>query len=454
MSLHDSTISFNIRESRLPSWDQERYDHIWQKAEARRVHNKRSNPATIQKRETIKGTEFDTFNAQATVRSRSINSGKQGQRNKRWRNAKRARDKPQFEREVYWGNEGWKKSIYAAWNEELSRLKILDRELYDSLRAPMEKRMGSFFRCGAKVKVRECDGCGHKRDGSGHFTRTHNCKTKVCGTCTWVKSRDNGEWAEAAYDQVESVEGYSWQYAVIAIQYDPTCQSEDLEVPALRRRALQARRIAQAVGHELKAPGSGLQWTIECGIQGHVHINLLYYGPKIDKAMVASVARDEAGDRGIRVHSSGAALAKPEPFHKRKKAKKKKGDKEGVKRVAQYIVKGMDRGSSHFDESFLSNQTRNKGMDSNLAVRWELATYKLRLSEKSGAFRGLKGPSEKELDGKDDENVSCPCCGLVGEWRDRLVDSVEWIIDCSGRGSPGLSRSEEALPLEKLDPAY
>jgi len=269
-----------------------------------------------------------------------------------------------------------------------------------------------------------------------------------------VKSRDNGESIESAYDQIPEQKGYLWQCAVVAIQYDPSRQSEDLEVPALRARALQARRIAKALWSELKEPGAALQSTIECGYQGHVHVNLLYYGPKIDRGILSNVAREEAGGRGIRVHCFSEHLAEPAPGHKRKKAKKKKGDKKGVKRVAQYIAKGMDRGKTHFDEAFMADQLVIKGIDSNLAARWELATYKIRLTEVCGALRGVKKLSTKELDSKDDEEVSCPCCGLVGEWHDKVVPTIDWILDCSVRGSPGLSRSVMALPEEQLDPPY
>jgi hypothetical protein len=338
--------------------------------------------------------------------------------------------------------------VAAAWRVELGKLKPHEKEW----KRAMEKRLGSFMRCGHKVWVRKCGSCGEARDGTGSFERTQSCKTKACATCSWVRARDNGKFFERAYDAVSGPPEYRWQYVVASIRYDRFRESDDNEVPGLRERAQLAARVGKALWAEMKEPDAGMQRTIECSTRGHVHLNLVYWGPKLEKVVLEAVANAASKDREVRIYIDQVDKA-PAKKSERKRVEGK-GSKEGLKKLAEYVMKGLQKGGSHFTEEHLADQYLVKGgIDARLAARWEFATYKQPLCLKYGALRGIEEPTEAELDAVDDEEVACEHCGVVGHWFSEKRNTKDWIMECSDRASPALAHSEHTLTAA-LDPPY
>lgn len=309
--------------------------------------------------------------------------------------------------------------------------------------------------CGQFVKVRSCTGCKTDRAGSGTFRGTRTCKTKACPICSRIRSETYDDFASRAFDLMleRKQEGYVWQYITVTTRYSPYLE-EDATVAALRARMEACARACALAWKKLlgKHPGAGLLRTIECGKRGHVHANLLYWGPRVSRPEIEAATKEADPCVGF---SHCLTVGKPKRKHDGKKnpylpddeAEKEPEEdevKEGLKRVARYISKGLDHdGGDHvYDEDFWSGTSSAATTDPLLAARWEIATYKAHLSQKYGALRGIEldeGESaapEKELEA--DHGVSCACCGLVGqfEWKNRRA--VPWLDRCAARGKRGV----------------
>lgn len=333
------------------------------------------------------------------------------------------------------------------WREESDELEPVQRKA-------QLKRVDSFMRCGQKVAVRHCEGCGDPRCGSGTFIGTHTCKSKSCTTCAWVRARGVGEGLARAYELVEFMPGYHWQMIVVSIPWDKG-DSDNYTVEGLRSRAMKARRLGKRMWDKvLKVPEAGLLRTVEVSARGFVHMNLIYYGPEVYHGDL----EDLAGEcTTLRVHVKPIDTDPDGTIGRREPVEDPRGSKKGLQKAAEYASKGHERtkGSMAWDEGFIAGEEVAEVVDAQLAARWEIATYRLHLMERYGALRGMEieeHPKDKSVD-EDDEDVACESCGLVGQWKWGYRRADIWIQDCHDRGLPGLARSEWR-PKGDDDPPY
>lgn len=334
----------------------------------------------------------------------------------------------------------WKVRRY--WEAECALIEDLP------LRSALLRRLSSFMRCGQSLLVRSCTGCGEDRVGSGTYHGTRTCKTRACPICAKVRAERYSDWAEEVHGKIEPVAGYRWQFVTVTTKYDPY-EEEDCTVAALRSRALQCQEAARAVAAKLVArnPGSGLLRTIECGKRGHVHLNLMYYGPPVRSEDVAQLAK-KGGDRIG--HAFATPIGKPRAEVRTKEEREEepdgRGSKAGLKRVARYISKGLAHEDGHrvFDEDWKTGDMGVRTVDPELAARWEIATYRMHLSQRYGVLRGIELDEHAEKSGPDHENdthVACECCGEVGAFRTIARNAVRYLERCHSVGRAGLHRT-------------
>ena len=295
----------------------------------------------------------------------------------------------------------------------------------------MEKRISTFESCGRSVRVRTCTCCGTDRCSSGTFAGTRTCKCRACPTCSWVRARKVERFFETAVELVPEVDGYEWQFVVLTTKYNPR-DHEDVTREALRSRAMLACRTGgRAWEKALRAPGAGMFRVVECSPRGHVHVNLIYYGPIVDKSKLGEALQTldpRCGSTHSKViQSEGNRLPK-------------KGQ---VARTAKYAAKGMEEGGGSFwDEDWLSEQRTGKTVAPELAGRWELAVSRLQLTQRYGSLRGVKYDADDYSAEPDaDALTMCEGCGTVGEWKDSIRNTVDWIRYCHDRGKAALRGS-------------
>ncbi len=289
--------------------------------------------------------------------------------------------------------------------------------------------------------VRSCGACGSVRGGTGTYEGTHTCKTRGCPTCAWVRAKRVSEWMGKAFDKLDH-RGHRWHMVVMTFPYDPD-DPEDLSVEGLRSRVqLAARSVKYLWQHELKVPKAGCYRTIEVSVRGHVHANLLYFGPPTNSYVLESVMQTSAHedlDRIGSIHVQDVAYA-PAGKGRRNHATDPRGSREGLERAAKYISKGVCHGGGNSDEEYLSNQCFVRTTDPELVARWEVATYRTQLTQKMGALRGLKldEDGKKPHEDVDDSDVACGGCGVVGEWGSKVTRAEEYVFDCHTLGIPAL----------------
>jgi len=338
------------------------------------------------------------------------------------------------------------------------------------------------MRCGSVLSVRTCSDCEEDRPGSGAFGRdgtiTISCKTRACASCAWVRARNTERLMGQAFDLVEPRAGYRWQFIVLTTKYDPT-NPDDLTREALRSRAMLCARLARRAWEgPLKAPGAGMLRTTEVSMRGMVHANLIYFGPPVDKDQLDVFLQSPKGSRlppgsgltfkaGERAYGNVATRAgfckvsdldwdpvveedeRGRKKHSRVKTEDPRGSKEAVKRASKYASKGLGHSKDHvFNEGFLADETTAVLVDEVLAARWEIAVYKLHLTQRYGALRGIQYEEHAHVKRDDDANVACKCCGVVGNWKTVLRRAEEWLQWCHEQGLPGLERSVWRPPRE------
>ena len=310
-------------------------------------------------------------------------------------------------------------------------------------RERLEKRLKEFSRCGSVVRVRTCGCCGSARDGSGSFAGTHRtCKLTVCPTCGWVRAKKVSEFYLRASEEITAqapAPGYQWQLLTLTTRYRPDLE-EEVTWEALRSRArLVAKASSKLWQKALKVPGGAMFRSTECSVRGHVHAHLLYFGPDVDESALSDLAQELCGDRIGYIHKrpieGGDGKGNQFPLE--------------VARAARYMAKGTSGYGAEFDESFHANDSDFivSYMHPKLAARWELATQRIHMVQKYGAFRGLDYKrSDYSYEPPDDSEVACEHCGKVGEWRDKYRNFVLWAWECHKRDRKALDGGSQWVP--------
>jgi hypothetical protein len=303
-------------------------------------------------------------------------------------------------------------------------LRSLLQDQDSKTRDRLEKRIREFNRCGQMVLVRTCS-CGCERDGSGSFAGTHRtCKLTVCPTCGWVRAKKVSEFYLQAGKEITAAgpPGHEWQFFTVTTQYRPDLESE-VTWQALRSRARLATKVGSKLWQKkLKVDGAAMFRTIECSVRGHVHAHLLYYGPHVESEDLTNLAQKLCGDGVGYIHSrpveGGDGMGNQLPME--------------VSKAARYMAKGTSGYGAEFNEGHYGYEgDETPKMHPRLAARWELATQRMHMSQKYGAFRGLDyRRSDYSYEPPDDAEVGCEECGVIGEWHDEYRRAEVWMQDC------------------------
>lgn len=293
----------------------------------------------------------------------------------------------------------------------------------------LEGRARELGRCGEVVTARECECCGEVRPGSGTFRGVRRtCGGRSCPYCGWVRAQERVELLRyAALEGVEEVEGYEWQFLTQSLAYDPCRRGEDMQVEGLRSRALILMRMAKRQWEKgLKRPGAALLRCVEVSVRGHVHLHMIYYGPRVSAQWMEEVGKGVTrGKRGCKANS-----------------RRIKGGKNGVARATKYAAKSV-KGNARaaFNEDVLTGEAQAELLYPELAARWELACHQLRLTETYGALRKLSPPAPEEKGGPhDDKDIQCSC-GAVGQYKTVYRRVRPYLMDCHLKGKAGLENN-------------
>jgi hypothetical protein len=348
------------------------------------------------------------------------------------------------------GEWNYRRRTGQAWETELERVE--DRRT----RRALGRRLEEFLKCGQVVLVRTCGECGHDREGSGTFEGTRTCKCRACASCGTIRARRVGEFMGEAYDRLRGDNGYRWQMVVITIRYDPE-DEKDLSARGLRSRALLAEKAAKRAWEKvLKARGAGMLRSIEVSHRGHVHANLIYFGPPIEKDELDEVVT--ADDCRVGYTKVQALDCDPAPKKERVPSDDPRGSRKAVEAAARYVSKGLESRKGSNSEDWMAGEMTARCVDPVLAARWEIASYRLHLLQRYGALRGMKleehGKEEDESGHEDDGHVKCAVCGAVGAWKSVFRRTDRWLAWCHARGSPGLAKSTWKPPPEMGDEYY
>jgi len=277
-------------------------------------------------------------------------------------------------------------------------------------------------RCGQVVAVRRCECCGTDRVGSGTFREVkRTCSGRSCPYCAWVRATERVELLRWAAQEIPEIEGYEWQLLTLNPQYNGEKKHFDMSIEGLRARALGCAKMARECWKKLlKVKGGALLRCTEISEKGHIHVHMIYYGPKVDGVRLAELAA-KACRRAVRSD-----------------VKKIKGGKSGVARAARYAAKGVKGSAAAFDEDYLTGEKSQALLHPKLAALWEIAAYNLRLSECYGALRGLSVPAPNEKGGPhDDQDVQCSC-GATGRFRTVYRNVFDYLIECHLQGKAGI----------------
>lgn len=313
----------------------------------------------------------------------------------------------------------------------------------------MEGRIREYQRCGSTVRVRQCKCCLTERCGSGDFVGCRTCKTKACHVCAKTRAIQVERFFERAFDVMPEMEGYSWRLIVLTTKYDPS-DPNDLTWQALRERVEICNEAAKRLWEKLlRSPGSGMMRHTESGKHGHVHLNLIYYGPLVLKEEIEAVAQKTHPRIGhADVQTIDHARRWTGKGYIEDQADDCRGSKEGLKRAVKYVAKGLHT-DGIWNENFDREEQWAMMVDPRLAVRWELATYRMHLTQRYGVLRGLDLDEEGEdltLSTDDDRETPCDNCGVVGEWNNCFRTTSRWVDECHEQGRAAFTRSEWKPP--------
>lgn len=348
-----------------------------------------------------------------------------------------------------------------------------------SLRAALEKRLGSFSTCGKAVSVRRCMDCHTDRAGSGTFRGTRTCKTRACPVCSKLRSEQYSDWATTAFASLKARPGHAWRWLTLTTKYDPRSEA-DASWQALRARARACAKAAEKVWTKFLKPKPGCELstgalrTIEVARRGMVHVNILYFGPSLDLDEVDALIRKVSPHMGhtylSKVNRKPSAPALSSSGKKKKRPKgdeefeldeeDERGSLEGLKRVARYISKGIDHETSSMkmrDEDWVNGAQPVVTVDPELAVAWEFAVYKMHLVQRYGLLRNLELDEHGEKskpDNTEDTYIACKCCGSVGKWKVGFRATSEWFYECHERKVKALHATSDTWESREWSETY
>lgn len=293
------------------------------------------------------------------------------------------------------------------------------------------RRAEALRQCGTVTKARYCGDCGVPREESGVQSapaRGHPCNTRSCALCGRRRAQVNRRNLAAIIKRLPRHPDYGFKHIVVQIAYDPR-DPQDVTVDAIRDRAKGGARAMEHVWRTgLRRRGAGIFWALEVAGGGYVHIHALFFGPFLNKEWLEAELRavyPRIGRTWIEdVPADTEATAPLE--------------------VAKYACKAP----SPLSEEWIQGTTREVTHPV-IAARWEVAMLGVHVQGRKGAFRGLKNEEDavgeaevqEESEIEKDADVSCACCGVVGNWHWALIPTREFVRYCHSRGKRAFARS-------------
>ena len=321
-----------------------------------------------------------------------------------------------------------------------------------------ERRRAGYRRCGEWIEVERCGGCGEGREASGTFVGVkRSCRCRSCPSCSWSLAAGISAWLQRRFEATAPMDGYRFRYLVLTLQ----ATGEAPGVESLRGDVCVATRLCKAAWKVLgAAEGAGAYRRTEISRTGNVHVNIIYWGPRVDLEVLRAKLLEASPRRAGWVWAMDIDRS---PNAKNRwggnRVKDPRGSKAGLKRVVEYVCKGLDHGAENrrlaFDESWVANEKGRHGlMSPRLAAMWEMASYRQQLGQRFGSFRGGQDPERivedpevaEEKRTKAAETRSCDHCGEVGNWVTQVWPTQRWISYCHGRGKAAMRGSYWKLP--------
>jgi hypothetical protein len=315
-------------------------------------------------------------------------------------------------------------------SDEAERQDVREEQAYFA--EALEKKAKRYESCGNFVWVSECEGCGVTRPESGVLhSPERSCQARTCEVCGRRRSMKNGKELWDKIEALSLVDGYSFRHITVTAKYNPWLD-EDVSEDAYRERAKSLLGAIRALWKNVlkKQKGSGLYVKLEISEVGHLHAHVLHYGPYLAKPKLEKYLRKQYSKAG---HTWIEQVSK--------------GDERGaVVEVTKYVTKAP---SPFCEEAWIKDGATLR-LHPKLAARFEAATYRLRLSDCLGVFRGKETEDCEDEEAKAEEDsvmkmeAELPCgnCGVVGEWRRVLRDTETWIKECHSKGTKALYRKK------------
>jgi len=332
----------------------------------------------------------------------------------------------------------------------------------------VERRLWSYAMCGLTTQVRVCGSCGDGRAGSGLARQKEGlspCQARCCEFC----AKRRGAKVSAKFKErlcaVPIVDGYFLSQLTFTFRYNPEDPGE-YTTKELRRRVKKILEVARhGWGRRLKATGAGLLVKIELSADGNVHAHGLYYGPWQDKEALEDELCRSWADAGF-THIKSVANQRELELYLSASSAVGAEQNPIIERVSKSIretLKYTTKGPSPLDEGYLEGDARRR-VDPDLAAKWEMALYGVRLLATYGCFRGgaddeVVSDAELQVERGEqecDDDVQCGCgkigtvrddvTGEVYEWEWHVLPTYQWVRLCHREGLPAYPHSRWSPP--------
>jgi len=220
----------------------------------------------------------------------------------------------------------------------------------------------------------------------------------------------------------------------ITTRYNPRNPAE-LTWQALRSRSRLVLKAAQTLWKKkLKGPGTSMFRSIECSMRGHVHCHMIYLGPEVDAKELTDFIQAKVGQGLGYINAKTLEIGDTDEVGNLLPIQ--------IGRMAKYMAKGTFGYGTETLEGWFGLEENTECIDPKLAARWEIATYKLRMTDRYGELRGVSfSEADYTYVPPEDTKTVCQHCGVQGEWETAYRRAEVFIQDMHIAGHRALEGS-------------